>query len=348
MSVYYTGWGPMKHVVFFAHGKYGQWFSTFDYYCVPESVPSRCNGLADDGVTAVGVDLQIDDFKHLVFTFGGSGIKDTGASTYNGAQGWSTDVDDGSEYADAANVLSSQLITKIKKNSAGSNIGALNCRYKCRYVCKYEKELDKETHRQLRGFEFDKFGAKESLRNPFGAQAKTDYIVKRCYRTCSSTCPFNHRTEMMVIGYSDGGGLATYMNYHSPLVTKAVAIDFWGFGGYEGWLAAGGVSFDLSIYTGCESSIWHSGPAAILPDATPTGYTYPSGGSEPGCPSHRSYLDRRWRCSVGGRHLLAHFMVRWRLEPLFLRPWPWHPPHCAPRLRGCLLVSRSIGDRLHG
>jgi len=207
----------------------------WDYYCTPQS--------------ALCPALTINDFKHLVFAFGGSGVVDAGTSAYAGSHGWSTDVDDSSAYATTANVLSSKLANEVK-----SGIYALNCRSTCIRRCVY-------TPTGLSGMS--------------GFNTYT-YSPASCYWSCASQCPFNHRTEMMIIGYSDGGGLAMYMGYHSSMVSKSVSIDFWAGNAYESWLGTSS-QVNAVIYTACGSMIFDDGPEAILPDSTPTGNTYVSG-----------------------------------------------------------------------
>jgi len=80
----------------------------------------------------------------------------------------------------------------------------------------------------------------------------------------------------MIVGYSDGGGLAMYMGYHSSLVTKSVSIDYWAYGAYESWLSTSS-QVNAVIYTTCGSGVFDDGPLAVLPDASPTGQTYVSG-----------------------------------------------------------------------
>jgi len=235
--LYWSGWGAMKHIVFFAHGKYGFHWSMWDYYCTILS--TSCPA------------LTIPDFKHLVFAFGGSGLIDSGTSDYAGSWGWSTDVDDSSGYATTANVLSTKLANSVK-----SGIYALNCRSTCIRRCVYSPT---------------------GLSGMSGFNSYT-YSMSSCYWSCSSICPFNHRTEMMVIGYSDGGGLAMYMGYHSSMVTKSLSIDYWAYGGYESWLGTSS-QINAVIYTSCGSMIFEDGPQAVLADSTPTGNTYVSGAS---------------------------------------------------------------------
>merc|ERR1712224_1084701 len=56
------------------------------------------------------------------------------------------------------------------------------------------------------------------------------------------------------------------------MVTKAVAIDFWGFGSYMNWLGLtpGGDTLDAKIYTACASWTWSWGPEAVFDDASPS------------------------------------------------------------------------------
>merc|ERR1712137_510366 len=240
LTLYWSGWGAMKHIVFFAHGKWGYYWSLWDTYCTPHSYTgSDCSA------------LTVNSFKHLVFAFGSSGLIDAGTSDYAGAQGWSTDVDDSSLYATAANVLSNKLSDTVKGSISALNCMTQNIR-RCTYVA-------------------------TGLSGMSGVYHNT-YSYQRCYWHYSTYCPFNHRTEMMIIGYSDGGGLAMYMGYSSALVTKTVSIDYWAYGGYEQWIPSNPSSqINAAIYAACESDIFDDGPQAILPDASPAGQTYVSG-----------------------------------------------------------------------
>merc|ERR1719231_834154 len=98
----------MKHVVFFAHGKWGGIHSMWGQFCVAQ--------------TTTCPDLTIEAFKHLVFVFGASGIDDP---TY-GAHGWSNDVFT-SDYDQAATAISGGLLDTIKKDSTGADIAAFEC-----------------------------------------------------------------------------------------------------------------------------------------------------------------------------------------------------------------------------
>lgn len=69
---------------------------------------------------------------------------------------------------------------------------------------------------------------------------------------------------MMIVGFSDGGGLGTYMDYYSDVVTKTVAIDYWAYGGYEVWMTSAGTNMDMKIYTNCASDMFDYGPSNIF------------------------------------------------------------------------------------
>merc|ERR1719284_2103954 len=114
------------------------------------------------------------------------------------------------------------------------------------------------------------FDDEEEKKDPGSPQALT-YAPPKCRWTCSLTCPFNHRTELMIVGFSDGGGLGTYMNYHSDMVTKAVSIDYWAYGAYETWLGqlSSGGMVNNQIYAACASGIFDYGPAGLLEDSSP-------------------------------------------------------------------------------
>lgn len=280
-SIYYSGWSAQKHVVFFAHGKYGQWWSMYNTFCTPDVVVLTCPA------------FEQPLFKNLVFTFGGSGLSDTGTGPYSGAIGWSADADDASSFATAANELSTNLISKIKYGETGAAIGTFGCKYSCTRYCSYTKGYsigDNTKRRQLmrdfmpnamyaqpRGAEKAK-GFDDDGGDP-GERKAQQYAPPQCYWTCKLTCPFNHRTELMIVGYSDGGGLGTYMNYHSDMVTKAVSIDYWAYAAYETWLGqlSSGGMVNNQIYTACASGIFDDGPSAILEDSSPVGYTYVTG-----------------------------------------------------------------------
>lgn len=93
------------------------------------------------------------------------------------------------------------------------------------------------------------------------------------FRVKVYTCPISLASEMMIIGYSDGGGLGLFMNYQSVMVTKAVAIDFWNYNTYDTWLGqsngiTGGQTLDAVIYAACKSPFFGAdGPKAVTPMA---------------------------------------------------------------------------------
>merc|ERR1711924_530205 len=44
-------------------------------------------------------------------------------------------------------------------------------------------------------------------------------------------------SQVMGIGFSNGGGFAMYLNWvHGSKVTQAVAIDYWGYANYTNWM----------------------------------------------------------------------------------------------------------------
>jgi hypothetical protein len=98
------------------------------------------------------------------------------------------------------------------------------------------------------------------------------------------TCPLSLASEMMIIGYSDGGGLGMFMNYQSVMVTKVVAIDFWNYNTYDQWLEqspgiTGGDTVDAVVYAACKSPFFGAdGPKAVTPmSAHPSAKTYVEG-----------------------------------------------------------------------
>jgi hypothetical protein len=66
-------------------------------------------------------------------------------------------------------------------------------------------------------------------------------------------------SEVMMIGFSNGGGLATYANFaYGKTVTKSVAIDYHAHADYNAWMPAvwavsGAVGLNLKLYEACES-----------------------------------------------------------------------------------------------
>merc|ERR1719313_245575 len=47
----------------------------------------------------------------------------------------------------------------------------------------------------------------------------------------------DHTSEVMIIGFSNGGGFGMYLNWvYSDVVTKVVAIDYWGYADYVNWI----------------------------------------------------------------------------------------------------------------
>lgn len=222
-------------------------------------------------------EFQIASFKHLVFVFGGSGIIDTG---YGDGVGWSRDVYDGSSYADAANEITT-LTTELKSHGY---IYAFACKWRPVRVCvmlppeECEDKMKEDKSKSKSSSKESSAAIKNTMPN-LNIKLSRKPICQHCYTRWRWYCPFNSRSELMVIGFSDGGGFASYLNYGSTLVTKGVAIDFWNYNSYDAWLEqpgglTGGITVDLKIYTACESPMFDSGPLAIVPKAAlPAGAT---------------------------------------------------------------------------
>jgi len=91
-------------------------------------------------------------------------------------------------------------------------------------------------------------------------------------------CPFNDKTEIFVVGFSDGGGFGMYLNYVWPSATGASVIDFWAYSAYEVWLQAEPFSGTMGakIYTSCHTNMFDWGPVSIFSEsgASPPS-TYP-------------------------------------------------------------------------
>jgi len=89
-------------------------------------------------------------------------------------------------------------------------------------------------------------------------------------------------TEIMSIGFSDGGGMSMYMQWMSAFtnetvgITQVIAIDYWAHNAYDEWLTNWRPyqnprwlpgALDAKIYTNCYSGIFRdNGPMAIFPD----------------------------------------------------------------------------------
>lgn len=98
-------------------------------------------------------------------------------------------------------------------------------------------------------------------------------------------------TEVMIMGMSNGGGMATYGVVKYPRISGAVAVDFYGAADITSWLpsAAGATLGDLKIYTACDSAFyWTQGVTTgsvtfssvySLTAGTPSGVQSPAGGS---------------------------------------------------------------------
>merc|ERR1719313_595050 len=82
-------------------------------------------------------------------------------------------------------------------------------------------------------------------------------------------------SEVMMIGYSNGAGLATFALAAYSMVTSAVAIDYHAYSQYEIWIpiilySGGFTTFQLKVYTNCKSHFYST--EAIVPPV-PLEYT---------------------------------------------------------------------------
>jgi hypothetical protein len=279
-SVYYSGWATTKHIVFFAPGKWSQWYYMYDSFCTP-------------GATLTCPSFQIPEFEHLVFVFGGSGLLDHSKNAdgtnndFTWAQGWSVDIYDSINYGTAAGILSTYLYNKVKRYSDHSVMPTYTCKPKYVVECYWTKSkvFDGEESRAA-GAKFSSTAPKPmekrmlAERRDHDGEENEKYVeLKLCRKVRRWQCPFNYRSQTMMIGHSDGGAFSMYMNYFSSKVTKAVAIDFWPYMLYEVWLGStsGGSTFDTTIYTSCVSHVFDHGPASLIPLSTGVGTTYLEG-----------------------------------------------------------------------
>merc|ERR1719473_677388 len=80
-------------------------------------------------------------------------------------------------------------------------------------------------------------------------------------------------SEVMAVGFSNGAGLAVYMNAAYSVVTAAVSIDYHGYSNFESWVpvvkyTGGFTSFGLHAYSNCASKFYSTD--AIVPVADMT------------------------------------------------------------------------------
>jgi hypothetical protein len=96
---------------------------------------------------------------------------------------------------------------------------------------------------------------------------------------------FTSDTEIMSVGFSDGGGASVWMQYQGTFgavgkgITQVIAIDYWAFNSYETWFtlpSTPGV-IDMKIYTNCYSGIFIDGQGseAIFPKTSSDTQTLP-------------------------------------------------------------------------
>jgi hypothetical protein len=257
VSLYFDAWSRQKHIVFFAHGKFGWYASMYNHYCTTGVTDLKCP------------QLELEAYKNLVFVFGSSGLQDAG---YGGASGWSTNANDASTYSQAANALAN-IADELKLKHDDTEIEAFNCKTEEHEYC-YKPYFHRFYAYMFRMQDRDSqsVGSKLQKEAPTKRSRTKYHMGEYCYTIKRTYCPFNANTEMMVIGFSDGGGLATYMNYLSPMVSKGVGIDFWAYASYEAWLSGTtpSDSVDMKIYTNCESSYFAYGPAALFPESGPS------------------------------------------------------------------------------
>lgn len=260
-TYHWTGWGPMKHIVLFAHGKYGWYATMHEMYCDAGVSPTKCSM------------LELPAFKHLVFVFASSGITDPG---FGYASGWSIDVYDSSTYLQPLTALSG-LTDELLLDGGGVAVPAFECRMVRIWVCKF---FDRSTTVDKKKTEKD--GKNDRSPNPYGKiKPKSMTLGFKHGWDCDiverEKCPFNARSELMIAGYSDGGGYAFFANYYAPMITKAVGIDFWGYSDYENWVTAAGATVDAKMYTACDSWTFDHGPAGIVDKLSPPPLTYVTG-----------------------------------------------------------------------
>jgi hypothetical protein len=332
-SYYWSGWGPMKHIVFLAHGKFGWYSTTYEMFCDAAAATTSCPA------------FEQVYFRHLVFVFASSGITDYG---FMSASGWSSNVYDSSTYTGAAGALAT-VTSEVRTDNTGAYISAFNCRYVRIYVCHYlgSAAATKKAEEDKKKGKDDRDGKGDEDAAPFGGKFGTKAGKTRCWLEHRLRCPFNSRTEMMIVGYSDGGGLAVFMNYYNTLVTKAVAIDFWGFSSYETWMTSAGGTMDAKIYTNCASSMFDHGPAAIFENSVPdlnyvTGmgmaadsweylginsYSYTGGAAD------IPYYEWSWEDSCTKQRL--NFAVHGLgVDASTSPPWACNGPACTPPVQG--------------
>merc|ERR1712110_881681 len=125
-----------------------------------------------------------------------------------------------------------------------------------------------------------------------------------------STGYFTSDTEIMSVGFSDGGGASVWMQYQGTFgsvgkgITQVVAIDYWAFNSYETWFtlpSTPGV-IDMKIYTNCYSGVFRDamGSEAIFPKTSSDTQTLPLVAGYAGPEVNSGYYTKYdWEASDG-------------------------------------------------